>query len=41
VLPGTAFGQGGKGFIRLAYTQADADLERGLERIDKFVRSAT
>jgi aspartate/methionine/tyrosine aminotransferase len=41
VLPGTAFGPGGKGFIRLAYTQADADLERGLERIDNFVRSAT
>jgi aspartate/methionine/tyrosine aminotransferase len=39
VLPGTAFGRYGKGFIRLAYTQADADLETGLERIADHLRT--
>ena len=33
VLPGTAFGGGGAGFLRLAYTQSEADLRKGLERI--------
>jgi aspartate/methionine/tyrosine aminotransferase len=33
LLPGTAFGPGGAGFLRLAYTQAEADLRKGLERI--------
>ena len=38
VLPGTAFGPGGKGFIRLAYTQGDDDLRAGLDRIAGFVK---
>jgi aspartate/methionine/tyrosine aminotransferase len=38
VLPGTAFGPAGKGYIRLAYTQGEADLTKALERIDDFVR---
>jgi aspartate/methionine/tyrosine aminotransferase len=33
LLPGTAFGPGGAGFLRLAYTQAEADLRVGLERM--------
>jgi aspartate/methionine/tyrosine aminotransferase len=37
VLPGTAFGQAGKGFLRLAYTQGEADLRTGLERIAAYV----
>jgi aspartate aminotransferase len=37
VLPGTAFGEAGKGFIRLAYTQSEAELERGLQRIREFI----
>ena len=37
VLPGTAFGDAGKGFIRLAYTQSEDELKLGLERINKFV----
>ena len=37
VLPGTAFGPAGKGFIRLAYTQSEDELKLGLERINKFV----
>ena len=39
VLPGTAFGEAGKGFIRLAYTQSEDELEKGLERIRTFVES--
>ncbi len=37
VLPGTAFGAAGKGFIRIAYTQSEAELGRGLERIKEFI----
>jgi len=37
VLPGTAFGPAGKGFIRLAYTQSEDELKLGLGRIKEFV----
>jgi len=37
VLPGTAFGEAGKGYIRIAYTQSEAELLRGLQRIKEFV----
>ena len=37
VLPGTAFGPAGKGFIRLAYTQSEDELSKGLKRIAEFV----
>jgi aspartate/methionine/tyrosine aminotransferase len=37
VLPGTAFGHAGKGFIRLAYTQSEAELKLGLDRIGEFI----
>jgi aspartate aminotransferase len=37
VLPGTAFGHAGKGFIRLAYTQSEDELKRGLDRIGEFI----
>jgi aspartate/methionine/tyrosine aminotransferase len=37
VLPGTAFGAMGKGFLRLSYAQAVPVLERGLSRIRDFV----
>jgi aspartate/methionine/tyrosine aminotransferase len=39
VLPGTAFGEAGKGFIRLAYTQSEDELKRGLDRISDFIRA--
>jgi aspartate aminotransferase len=39
VLPGTAFGEAGKGFIRLAYTQSEDELKRGLDRIADFIRT--
>lgn len=37
VLAGSAFGPAGKGFIRLAYTQGEEDLQLGLERIGEFL----
>ncbi len=37
VLPGTAFGEAGKGFIRIAYTQSEDELALGMERIKEFV----
>ena len=37
VLPGTAFGEAGKGYIRLAYTQSEDELQRGLDRIGAFL----
>jgi aspartate aminotransferase len=37
VLPGTAFGAAGRGFIRLAYTQSEDELKLGLSRIKEFV----
>jgi aspartate/methionine/tyrosine aminotransferase len=37
VLPGTAFGEGGAGFLRLAYTQHEADLRKGLQRIGDYL----
>src|SRR6202162_475077 len=39
VLPGTAFGDAGKGFIRLAYTQSEDELKLGLGRIREFIRA--
>jgi aspartate aminotransferase len=39
VLPGTAFGEAGRGFIRLAYTQSEDELKLGLDRIREFVES--
>ncbi len=37
VLPGTAFGQAGKGYIRIAYTQSEDELKLGLQRISDFI----
>jgi aspartate aminotransferase len=37
VLPGTAFGRAGAGFIRIAYTQSEDELTRGLDRIAEFI----
>ena len=37
LLPGTAFGPAGAGFLRLAYTQAEADLRTGLERMGNYL----
>jgi aspartate aminotransferase len=37
VLPGTAFGVAGKGYIRLAYTQSEDELKLGLKLISDFI----
>jgi aspartate aminotransferase len=37
VLPGTAFGEAGKGYIRIAYTQSEDELKRGLKQIADFI----
>ncbi|MBO0687982.1 MAG: pyridoxal phosphate-dependent aminotransferase [Candidatus Dormibacteraeota bacterium] len=39
VLAGTSFGAAGKGFIRLAYTQGEQDIERALERMEAYLRT--
>lgn len=39
VVPGTGFGEGGEGFVRLAYATSEANIEEGLRRISAFVRS--
>lgn len=41
VLPGTAFGPAGKGFIRIAYTQSEDELKLGLDRIREFLSAQT
>jgi aspartate aminotransferase len=40
VLPGTAFGAMGKGYLRLSYAQAVPALEQGLARISDFITGA-
>lgn len=38
VVPGTAFGESGEGFIRCSYAYSIKNIERALERIGEFVR---
>jgi aspartate aminotransferase len=37
LLPGSAFGPAGEGFLRLAYTQSEADLRVALERMGNYL----
>jgi len=39
VVPGSAFGPGGVGFVRCSYATAFDQLEEALDRIDQFVKS--
>ena len=39
VVPGTAFGSSGEGFIRISYAYSIDDLKVALERLGRFVRS--
>ncbi|MEK7814285.1 MAG: pyridoxal phosphate-dependent aminotransferase [Chloroflexota bacterium] len=39
VLSGRAFGAFGEGYIRLSYANSQENLQKALERLDKFVRS--
>jgi aspartate/methionine/tyrosine aminotransferase len=40
LLPGTAFGEGGRGFIRLAYTQSEETLREALAAIKEYCAQA-
>lgn len=37
VVPGSAFGASGEGFIRCSYAYSINDLEKALDRLDKFL----
>ena len=37
VVPGTAFGDCGEGFLRISYAYSLADLKEALGRLEKFV----
>ncbi len=37
VVPGTAFGKSGEGFVRVSYAYSLEDLKKALERIERFV----
>ena len=37
VVPGTAFGDSGEGFVRCSYAYSIANINEALERIDRFV----
>jgi len=39
VVPGTAFGASGEGFVRISYAYSIEDLKGALERIDRFIRA--
>ena len=39
VVPGTAFGESGEGFIRISYAYSLDDLKEALDRIERFVDS--
>ncbi len=39
VVPGTAFGNSGEGFVRISYAYSIDDLKKALERIEKFVNN--
>ena len=38
VVPGTAFGDCGEGFLRISYAYSLADLKEAIGRLEKFVR---
>lgn len=38
VVPGTAFGDCGEGFLRISYAYSIDDLKKALERIEKFIK---
>ena len=38
VVPGTAFGDSGEGFLRISYAYSLEDLKRALARIENFIK---
>ena len=41
VVPGTGFGEGGEGYIRLSYAIDEEKIKKGLLRIERFVKELT
>ena len=41
LLPGSAFGESGEGFVRLSYATSIENIQEGLRRIDQFVQKCT
>ena len=41
LVPGTAFGNCGEGFLRISYAYSIRDLKRALERLEHFIRNLT
>ena len=41
LLPGTAFGEGGRGYLRLAYTNSEDNIREALTRVGDFIAEAT
>lgn len=37
VIPGASFGPGGEGYVRISYAASEADLNKAVDRIQKFV----
>jgi aminotransferase len=37
-IPGSAFGAGGEGFVRMAYATSYEKIERALERMQRFMQ---
>ena len=37
-VPGTAFGNGGEGYLRLSYCYSDEELNESLNRLEKFIK---
>ncbi len=37
VVPGTAFGESGEGFLRISYAYSIEDLKTALDRIENFI----
>ena len=40
-IPGTAFGQGGEGFVRMCYASSQANLSEAMDRLEQFLRRHT
>ena len=38
VIPGSAFGEAGRGYVRCSYATAYEKIEEALERLHRFVR---
>ena len=37
-IPGTAFGPGGEGFVRMCYASSLANLSEAMDRLDRFLK---